>query len=152
MRSSVYFLTAAFAAMAVVPAEAATSTANMNVSIQIIAGCNITLTNINFGSVAANTLSAATTSTAAMGGAFNYACSNTGVTPVLSYNGGNNFSTTNRMKGALGGFIPYTLNMPTLPALSGATQNAQITATIPAQGTLPAVDSYTDTVTLTLTY
>jgi len=31
-------------------------------------------------------------------------------------------------------------------------QTAQITATIPAQTTLPTVDAYTDTVVLTLSY
>ena len=145
----------ALAAVALAPAAAvaATATANMNVSIQITAGCNVSLTNINFGAVAATALASATTSTAAMGGLFTYACSPGGVTPSLSVSQGANFQVSNRMKGAsAGGFLPYTLSVPTLPALTGATQTAQITATIPAQTTLPAVDTYSDTVVVTLSY
>ena len=57
------------------------------------------------------------------------------------------------MKGAASGaFLPYTLTLPTLATATGAAQTAQITATIPAQATLPAIDTYSDTVVLTLTY
>lgn len=56
------------------------------------------------------------------------------------------------MLGALGGFIPYTLNVGSVSAFTGNAQTAQITATIPAMTTLPAVDTYTDAVVLTLAY
>jgi spore coat protein U-like protein len=57
------------------------------------------------------------------------------------------------MKGSTTGkLIPYALNLPAIAAFTGVAQTAQITATIPAQTTLPTVDSYTDTVVLTLTY
>ena len=92
------------------------------------------------------------TSTAAMGGLLTYTCS-PGSSPTLSASNGQNYTTTNRMKASTtAGFIPYSLNMPTLAAVTGTAQTAQITATIPAQGSLPAVDSYSDTVVLTLTY
>jgi spore coat protein U-like protein len=42
--------------------------------------------------------------------------------------------------------------MPTIATFTGAAQTAQITATIPAQATLPTVDVYSDTVVLTLSY
>ena len=152
---AVGLLAAAFAPAG--SALAATSTANMNVSIQITAGCNISVTNINFGSQAASVLASALPSTAAMGGLFTYTCApQVGVTPVLSTNTGlNPLAGVNRMKGALAtpGFIPYSLNLPAnLTAATGSAQTFQIIATIPAQATLPNVDSYTDTVVLTLTY
>lgn len=146
-------LAAASLSLAISSADATTSTANMNVSITITAGCTVGVTSINFGSVAATVLTSAQTSTAAMGGLFSFTCSPGSTTPALTASQGNNFSTNNRMKGATnGGFLPYTLSLPTIPAFTGTTQTAQITATIPAQTTLPSVDSYTDAVVLTLTY
>ena len=133
-------------------AQATTSTANMNVSITITAACNISVTDINVGSLAATVLSSALVSTAAMGGLFSYTCSPGSTTPALTAGPGNYFSSTNRMKGALGSFLPYTLALPTIAAFTGAAQTAQITATIPIQTTLPTVDAYTDKVLLTLTY
>ena len=57
------------------------------------------------------------------------------------------------MKGVTnGGYIPYSLTMPVIAATTGVAQTAQITATIPAQTTLPTADVYSDTVVLTLTY
>ena len=139
---------------AVAPARATTSTASMNVSITITAGCTVGVTNINFGSVASTVLATAQTSTAAMGGLFSYTCSPGSATPALTASQGNNFATANnRMKGATnGGFLPYSLTLPTIATFTGSAQTAQITATIPAQATLPTVDSYVDTVVLTLTY
>lgn len=141
-------------ALAASSARAATSTANMSVSITITAGCTVSVTNINFGSLAATALTAAQTSTAAMGGLFSFICSPGSATPALTAGQGSNFITpNNRMKGATnGGFLPYTLSLPTIPTFTGVAQTAQITATIPAQATLPTVDSYSDIVALTLTY
>ncbi len=143
----------ALAAVLAAPAAfAAQSTANMNVSITVTAACTVSVTDINFGSVPATALSAAMTSTAAMGGLFTYTCGAESNTPALAASQGQNYSSSNRMKGALGSFLPYALNVPAVSAFSGAAQTAQITATSPAQGTLPAVDTYTDAVVLTLTY
>jgi spore coat protein U-like protein len=133
-------------------AFAASSTATMNVSIAVTAACNVSVTDINFGSVPATTLAASLTSTAGQGGLFTYTCGPTSTTPALTAGQGQNYSGANRMKGALGGFIPYSLNVPAVAAFTGVAQTAQITATIPAQATLPAADSYTDAVVLTLTY
>jgi spore coat protein U-like protein len=156
MRSQIVLslLVAGAASLAYSDADATTSTANMNVSIQITAGCNISVTNINFGSLPATTLTSAQTSTAAMGGLFTYTCSPGSNTPALTAGQGNNYLSPNtRMKGGtLGGFLPYSLNLPAIATFTGSAQTAQITATIPAQATLPAVDTYTDTVVLTLTY
>lgn len=147
----------ALAALGSTSAVATTSTiSNFTVSIQIIAGCTISATNINYGAMQGNVLlGAAQTSTAAMGGLFTYQCTSnpSGPVPALSASTGANPSGAQaRMKGALGGFINYSLNMPVIAAFTGASQTAQITATIPTVTTVPAVDNYTDTVTLTLTY
>ena len=146
-------LAAGAATLVPAAATAATSTANMNVTIQITSGCSVSVTNINFGSVPSTTLTAAQTSTAPMGGLFTYTCSPGSNTPSLTAGQGNNFAVTNRMKGATNGaFLPYTLALPAIATFTGSAQTAQITATIPAQAVLPTVDTYTDTVVLTLTY
>ena len=135
------------------PAGATTSTVNMSVGVTITAGCSLLVTNINFGSMPATTLLSAQTSTAAMGGLLTYTCTPGSNPPALTYGQGNNYSSGNRMIGATnGGFIPYSLTMPTIASFTGAAQTAQITATIPAQATLPPVDIYSDTVVLTMSY
>jgi len=148
---------ACLALLASTPAFAASSTvSNFTVSVSITAGCNVSATNINFGALQGQFLLAtAQTSTPAMGGLFTYQCTpNTGTTPALTATAGANPSGAQaRMKGAtLGGFINYNLNMPSFTTFSGSSQTAQITATIPTVATVPNVDSYTDTMTLTLTY
>ena len=111
------------------------------------------MTNIAFGTMLSTALLSALTSTAAMGGLFTYTCSPGANTPSLAYDHGLYYSSGNQMKGtALGGFIPYSLAMPTIATFTGVAQTAQITATIPVQTTLPAVDVYSDTVVLTLSY
>ena len=156
MRNRIFaaWLVAGAASLVSCAAMATTSTTNMNVSIQITAGCNISVTNINFGSMPATNLASAQTSTAAMGGLFTYTCSPGSNTPALTAGQGGNFAaSSNRMKGGTnGGFLPYALNLPAIATFTGVAQTAQITATVPAQATLPTVDTYTDTVVLTLTY
>ena len=147
----------AFAALASSSAFAATSTINnFTVSVAITAGCTISATNINFGSLQGNVLLAtAQTSTVGQGGLFTYQCTTGGAAPVLTAStGGQPSGGVARMKGITSAldFIPYSLTMPTIAAFTGAAQTAQITATIPIMATAPAVDSYSDTVTLTLTY
>jgi spore coat protein U-like protein len=140
-------------ALASAPAGATTSTVNMSVGITITAACSLSVTNINFGSMVSTALTTAQTSTSAMGGLLTYTCSPGSATPALTYGQGANYSSTNRMKGTTnGGYIPYSLAMPTISAFTGVAQTAQITATIPALTTLPAVDVYSDTVVLTMTY
>ncbi len=145
----------ALAALGSGSALAATVTTNMQVSVSITAGCAISATNIAFGSLSASTvLTAAQTSTAAMGGLVSYTCTTgSGSTPGLTTSLGANASGAQaRMKGVGGTFLNYSLNMPAIGAVTGSAQTAQVTATIPLQATAPAIDSYTDTVTLTLTY
>ena len=135
-------------------AAANTSTANMNVSITITSGCVVSVTNINFGSVPSTTLAAALTSTTPQGGLFTYTCSPGSAAPSLAAGHGLNYAaSSNQMKGSTtSNLIPYALNLPSITAFTGVAQTAQITATIPAQTTLPTVDAYTDTVVLTLSY
>jgi len=147
----------ALAALGSGSAFATTSTiSNFTVSVQIIAGCTISATNINYGAMQGNLLlTTAQTSTPAMGGLFTYQCTPnpSGPVPALTAStGANPNGAQPRMKGVLGGYINYGLNMPAIAAFTGASQTAQITATIPTVTTAPAVDTYTDTVTLTLTY
>jgi len=135
-------------------AYATTSTANMTVSIQITAGCNVVVSNLTFTTVQATALTSAQNSSG--GGVFSYTCSPGANAPALTAGQGLNYSTTgatNQMKGATSAkFLPYTLSLPTIAAFTGSAQSASITATIPAQASLPAVDTYSDTVVLTLTY
>jgi len=137
-------------------ALAATSTVNnFQVSINITAGCNISATNIAYGAIQGSALvTTAQVSTPAMGGLVTYQCATgTGTSPVLTASTGANATGGQaNMIGTLGGLIPYSLAMPAIAAFTGSTQTAQITATIPIMAAAPAVDSYTDTVTLTLTY
>ena len=134
-------------------ARAATSTANMTVGIQITAACNVSVTNINFGAQPATVLTAALTSTPAMGGLFSYTCSPGTPAPALTANAGLHNLAGNRMIGGVSGaFLHYSLAIPAIPAFTGTLSTAQITATIPIQSPLPTVDTYTDTVILTLSY
>jgi spore coat protein U-like protein len=135
-------------------AFATTSNANMNVGIQITSGCNISVSNLTFTTVQATALTSAQTSSG--GGVFSYTCSPGANTPSLTAGHGNNYSTTNSTNQMIGGtsgkFLPYSLNLPSIAAFTGSTQTANITATIPAQASLPTVDTYSDTVVLTLNY
>jgi spore coat protein U-like protein len=135
------------------PARAMTSTTNMTVDVTVTSACAISVTNIDFGSMLSTALLSAQTSTAAMGGLFTYTCSTGSNPPSLTYGNGQSYSSGNRMIGASnGGFIPYSLNMPTIAAFTGSAQTAQITATIPALAAPPTVDAYSDTIVLTLNY
>ncbi len=137
----------------VAPAGATSSTINMSVGITITAACNLSVTNINFGSMLATALTSAQTSTPAMGGLLTYTCSPGSNTPSLGYGQGLHYTTSNQMMGVnTATYIPYTLTMPTIATFTGVIQTAQIYANIPPQTTLPAVDVYSDTVVLTLSY
>jgi len=140
------------ATLPLAPAFAATSTANMTVNIQIIAACTVSVSNINFGSQVAASVAAGMVSTAAMGGLFTSTCPN-GTSPVLTASQGANWSgTTNQMNGVTPtNLIPYSLSWPALPPSTGVAVNTQIIATLPVQAA-PAIDTYTDSVVLTLTY
>jgi spore coat protein U-like protein len=140
------------AVLPLAPAFAATSTTNMTVNIQIVAACTLSVTNTNFGTQTAASVAAGMVSTAAMGGVFTSTCPN-GTSPVLTASQGANWSgTTNRMKGVTPtNLIPYSLAWQALPPSTGALVTTQITATLPVQAA-PAIDTYTDSVVLTLTY
>ena len=137
-------------------AHAATSAINnFQVTISITTGCTISATDIAFGNLQGSILlTTAQTSTAAMGGLFHYQCAaGAGPLPVLTASSGAHPSGAQaRMIGLSGGFINYNLTMPSLVAFTGAPQAAQIIANIPTVATAPAVDSYSDMVTLTMTY
>ena len=148
---------AAFGVLASGAAHATTVTLNnFQVDVSITSGCTITATNINFGAIAGSVLlTTAQTSTPAMGGLFTYQCNGgTGAAPVLTASTGAHASGTQpRMAGAIGtDFLNYTLTMPSLVAFNGTAQTGQITATIPTLAAVPTVDTYSDSVTLTMTY
>ena len=116
---------AALAVLLAAPAAfAAQSTANMNVSITVTAACNVSVTDINFGPVPATALAASMTSTAAMGGLFTYTCGDASNTPTLAAGPGQYNSSGNRMKGTLGSFLPYSLNVPAVAAFTGDAHGA----------------------------
>lgn len=156
MRKQGLALGLALAAFGACPAFATTSVINnFTVSISITAGCTISATNLVFTSIPGNVLlTTAQSAGAGQGGVFTYQCTATSTTPTLTATKGAQPSGGQAyMKGtSTGGLIPYTLVTPTITAFTGAAQTAQLTATIPTMTTVPAVDTYSDTVTLTLTY
>ena len=56
------------------------------------------------------------------------------------------------MKGASGGYLPYTLTNTALATPNGAAQTVTFSGQVPQQTTAPAADTYSDTVTITLSF
>ena len=85
-RWSIWAAGIAISSLAIPASFAGTSTQSMNVSITITGACTTSVTDINFGSVPATTLSSSLTSTTAQGGLLTYNCSTTATTPTLTAN------------------------------------------------------------------
>ncbi|WP_034160900.1 Csu type fimbrial protein [Sphingomonas sp. ERG5] len=148
------------------PAFADTDTDTLNVTANVVASCSITSTStLAFGSVTQSATNIDNT------GSVDLICTNT--TPwFLSAAAGTNASgAQNRMKHAtLAQFLNYDIYsdtgratpFPTVAGTLGAgntggagtgtTQTVTVYGRIPAGQTLPSPGSYTDTVTMTVTY
>ncbi len=165
--------TAAFSVFTLPAVQAATATGSLSVTATLAASCTVntsttgTTTNavLNFGtitSMAAN-IDASTSSTG--GSKVTVLCSN-GTAWTIAMNSGNNVSgTQRRMTGGSSEYVPYNLysdsarttaigiNTTALSGTgSGALQSYDIYGRIPAGSTLATPGTYTDTVTMTLTY
>ncbi|MFY8114197.1 MAG: spore coat U domain-containing protein [Rhabdaerophilum sp.] len=156
-------LLAAGLGLAIVPAtHAATATGTLNLSITIIASCTVSApTAINFGSVGSIPANIDQTST------FNVTCSNT--TPYtisLGLGGGTGATVASRKMMSGANLVNYTLyrdaartqvwgvttGTDTVAGTgNGAAQAQTIYARVPAQAT-PALGTYNDAVTITVTY
>lgn len=149
-------------AMMASPADAQTSTSNLGVSMNIAAGCTVASGTIAFGTWTG------TPGTVDQTGSFAVTCTNT--TPYnIGFDAGLNGSSVaaRRMKrGANADFINYTLfrdptrtnnwgntvGTDTLPGTgNGNAQTISVYGRVPAQ-TLGAPGTYTDTITVTVTY
>jgi spore coat protein U-like protein len=120
---------------------------------------------LDFGSVTStiNNVDADTTSGTNYG--VSVICTNTTPYSVVANNGANASGTQNRMVGAAGVYLPYnlytttgrTVPFPTSGTTlgfvgNGLAQAIPVYGRIPAATALPAPNTYTDTVVLTITY
>jgi spore coat protein U-like protein len=151
-----------------ITAEAATATANLTVQLTVTATCSVNAATLNFGSTGllSSPISQSTT--------LSVTCTNS--TPYsVGLDNGANFSTTRRMRqGATSNYIGYglftdagltnawttassstactTTNSCALGTGNGSAQSITVFGQVPALGTAPVPGSYTDTVTITVTY
>jgi spore coat protein U-like protein len=151
-------------------AQAGTATGNLSVTMTITAGCTITAATLAFPSTPGTTL-IATAQTANT--TFTVTCSNTAPFTVGMSQGGNYLGGSNRMVSS-GNFINYSLYQNaglSTPWTTGATnstcttsgqcyvgtgtgsaQTLTVYGQVPTVAVAPAAGSYTDTVTMTVTY
>ena len=151
-------------------AQAGTATANLTVQITITAACTINAATLTFASTAGTSLltTAVTGSTTV-----SVTCTNSAPYSIGMSQGANYSSGSNRMANS-GNYIPYGLYVDsgyTHPWTTGATnstctttndcylgtgngsaQSVNIYGQVPTVATAPAGGTYTDTVTMTITY
>jgi len=153
-------------------AQAGTATSNLTVQITITAACTINAATLDFGATVAGTTLVASNVDAQT--TVSVTCTN-GSPYAIAMDNGANFSTTRRMKqGATTNFLSYGLytdsgrsnawttatNSTTCAATnscflgtgSGSAQSVTIYGRVPSTGTAPPTGTYTDTVTMTITY
>jgi len=154
-------------------AQAGTATANMTVQITITASCTINAATLDFGaSVPGTTLVASNVDAATT---VSVTCTNSSPYSIGMDNGANFLSGSRRMKqGATANFLSYSLytdslrtnawttatnnttcasaNSCFLGTGSGTAQSINIYGRVPSTGTAPPTGTYTDTVTMTITY
>jgi spore coat protein U-like protein len=150
-------------------AQAGTATASLTVQITITASCTINAATLTFPSTAGTALlSAAVTGSTTV----SVTCTN-GSAYSIGMDNGANFSTTRRMASG-GAFIGYglytdvglthawttaasnstctTTNSCYLGTGNGSAQSINIYGQVPITATAPASGTYSDTVTMTITY
>jgi spore coat protein U-like protein len=153
-----------------IAAQAGTTTGNLTVEMAVTAACTIGAGTLNFGSVAGTSLltSAVTGSTTV-----SVTCTN-GSPYSIGMGQGQNYSSTNRMASS-GAYIPYALYLDSqdtqawstttsssscsggsntcyLGTGNGSAQSVNIYGNVPTVTVAPANGSYSDTVTMTITY
>lgn len=155
---------------AVSPGYAATTTASLTVQITITASCTVSAATLNFGSNAGTALlSGAITASTTV----SVTCTNGSPYSVGMSNGANASGSQRRMASG-GNFINYdlytdsarlnawttasssttctTANSCALGTGNGSAQSVSIYGTVPTVAVAPAPGSYSDTVTMTVTY
>jgi spore coat protein U-like protein len=163
-----------FAALLTAPVFAGSTSGNLTVQATVVAACNLNTSAatgggnglLSFGTNITSTLSNVDADTTAGG---NYGVSMVCTTgtkfTVTANNGANASGTQNQMKGTAGGLLPYnlytdsgrTVAAPTSGTSwsftgTGSAQAIPVYGRILAGTTLPAPDTYTDTVLLTIAY
>ncbi len=151
-------------------AWAATATANLTVQITITASCTISATTLNFGTLAGTAVSASPTSASTN---VSVTCTNGSPYSIGMDNGANASGSQRRMKSGTN-FLNYNLytnagltnawttatstttctttNSCFLGTGNGAAQSVPIYGQMPAVGSAPPAGTYSDTVTMTITY
>ena len=152
-------------------AQTGTATQNLTVQITITASCTIAAATLDFGSTAGTTLVSANVDAATT---VSVTCTN-GSPYSIGMDNGANFSGTRRMKqGATTNYLGYglyvdsgrtnawttaassstctTTNSCFLGTGNGSAQSVNIYGRVPSTGTAPPTGTYTDTVTMTITY
>ncbi len=150
--------------------QAGTATANMTVQVTITAACTINAATLDFGSnagtslVASNIDAATTVSvTCTNGSPYSIGMDNganaTGAqrrmktgTNFLNYNLYVDSARTNAWTTAASSTTCTTANSCALGTGNGSAQTVSIYGRVPSIGTAPPAGSYTDTVTMTITY
>jgi spore coat protein U-like protein len=146
------------------PAFAATSTTNMNVSATVTANCTVSTSPVAFGSV--NPISGANVDAT---GSVTVACTNgTGWSATANAGGGTGATLASRRMASGGNLLTYALytdsgrttvwgdgtasTAPVTGTGSGSDQTVTIYGRVPSGQTAVPPGSYTDTVSVTVTY
>jgi len=152
-------------------AQAGTATANLTVQITITAACSINAATLNFGSSVAGTTLVAS----AITGSTTVSVTCTSGSPYsIGMNSGSNASGNQRRMANGGNYLNYGLYVDNayanpwstassnstctttsdcyLGTGNGAAQSINIYGQVPSVGTAPPTGTYSDTVTMTITY
>lgn len=151
-------------------AQAGTATANLTVQITVTASCTINAATLDFGSNAGTALAASNIDASTT---VSVTCTNGSPYSIGMDNGSNASSTQRRMKSGTN-FLNYNLYVDAgrtnawttaasnsactsasscyLGTGSGSSQAVNIYGRVPSVGSAPPTGSYSDTVTMTITY
>lgn len=140
-----------------VPTQAASGSANFDVSIQVNATCAISASNMSFGSITTGT-----TSNTDATSSLTVNCSN-GVPYTISLGNGNNYSGGRRMTNGTTNINYYLYSDSNRSTQwnsistqagtgSGSDQTLNVYGRIPSGQSVPYVGSYSDTVIATVSY
>ena len=154
----------------VVTAQAATATGTLTVQMTISASCTISAATLNFGSLPGTSVIAGATNASVN---VSVTCTNGSPYSVAMNNGANASGSQRRMTNGTS-FINYNLytdagrtslwttatssttctstNSCFLGTGNGAAQSIPVFGQVPAVGSAPTASTYTDTVTMTITY
>ena len=170
IRTTLFSVSVLWWSLAAINAHAGTATANLTVQITITASCTINAATLDFGSNAATTLVGSnidnsTTVSVTCGSGSPYSIGmdnganasggqrrmNTGAN-YINYNLFIDSARTNAWTTAASSTTCSSANSCYLGTGSGSAQLVNIYGRVPSMGVAPPVGTYTDTVTMTVTY